>query len=331
MNILSIGTDRSIFIAGSEVGKRQIKQGEESGGRVEIIVFALRRLKLKTFDLSPKVRVIPTNSLSHWLYVFDAIRIGKKLARPNLVVSQDPFECGLVAWRLAGFFHAKLSLQIHTDFLSPHFVGHSLLNRLRIIISRWTLPRADSIRVVSERIKERIKKRGWKLKTIPFVQPIVVDVERIKNAPVISDLRKQYPRFEKIILMVSRLEPEKNIDMAIRSLKEILRKYPRAGLIIVGAGSELPLLKASVSKHGMESSIVFDGWRNHDIIYSYYKTADLFLNTSFYEGYNLTMTEAKAAGCKVLSPDVSGAREIGANIFEFNDESLTESIIRLIS
>jgi putative flippase GtrA len=47
---------------------------------------------------------------------------------------------------------------------------------------------------------------------------------------------------------------------------------------------------------------------------SYYKTADCFLITSDYEGYGMTIVEALAAGCPVVSTDVGIAKEAGASI-----------------
>ena len=43
---------------------------------------------------------------------------------------------------------------------------------------------------------------------------------------------------------------------------------------------------------------------------SYYKTADLFLLTSDYEGYGLTLVEAVAAGVRVISSDVGIAAKL---------------------
>ena len=44
--------------------------------------------------------------------------------------------------------------------------------------------------------------------------------------------------------------------------------------------------------------------------FSYYKTADLFLLTSNYEGYGMAVVEAMAAGCPVIMTDVGLAGEV---------------------
>jgi len=46
-------------------------------------------------------------------------------------------------------------LQIHTDIMSPYFARESVLNRARVQIAKFLIPRADAIRVVSPRIKNQ--------------------------------------------------------------------------------------------------------------------------------------------------------------------------------
>lgn len=316
MKIISIGSDRDLFREGSEVRKRQLIFAQKHK-RVEIIVFALRKLGLAAADLSPVLRIIPTNSRSRWLYIFDAIRIGRALSAADLITAQDPFESGLAAWRIAKLTGAKLELQIHTDFMNPYFAKQSFLNVLRVFIARRLLPRADYIRTVSQRIKDSLSLGDWRLKSEPTVQPVNVDLEKFKNAPVVHDLHKKYPRFDKIILMASRLTWEKNISLAIQAMAEVIKSCPLAGLVVVGSGPLEAELKRKVKSLRLSDSVVFEDWT--DDLPAYYKSADLFLLTSFYEGYGRTILEARAAGCPVVSTDVGVAREAGAIIASVSD------------
>jgi len=121
--------------------------------------------------------------------------------------------------------------------------------------------------------------------------------------------------------MVSRLEKEKNIPLAISAMKDMTKKYPKIGLVIVGSGSEKKNLK-------LNNNVVLDGWRDKETIYSYYKSADLLLVTSDYEGYGLTIIEALASGLPVLSTDVGIAREAGACIT--NRNNIANDIVKYI-
>ena len=108
--------------------------------------------------------------------------------------------------------------------------------------------------------------------------------------------------------MASRLEKEKNIVLAIEMMRELIRQYPKIGMVIIGDGKEKKNLERLVSKYNLQKNILFEGWQN-DLI-SYYKTANVFLSTSLYEGYGLTIVEALASGCPVVSSDVGIASEM---------------------
>ena len=108
--------------------------------------------------------------------------------------------------------------------------------------------------------------------------------------------------------MASRLEKEKNINLAIEMMKELTYQYPKIGMVIIGEGREKKKLENLAAKYNLQKNIIFEGWQN-DLI-SYYKTANVFLLTSLYEGYGLTIIEALACGCPVVSSDVGIASEV---------------------
>ena len=341
MKVLMISSDRRLFEENSEVRRRIV----EYGGLAEelrVIVFSKKGFEYQNFG---NVFLHPTNSKNRWFYVFDAIKIAKKILAKNreletknrVITTQDPFEAGLAGWLIAKKFNLRLQLQIHTDFLSPYFRKESLLNRLRVLIAKFLIPRADCVRVVSNRIKNSLKSES-------VVLPVFVDVEEIKSAPVKINLREKYPQFDFIILMASRLSKEKNIKSAIEAMKEIVEEYPKTGLIIAGDGAERKNLKSQILprptspcevKAGgnlkIKGNIILEGWQND--LNSYYKTADLFLLTSNYEGYGRTLVSVAVAGCGIISTDVGVADEIldKDNLIKpKNKEQLKEKIIKAI-
>ena len=332
-NILMISRDDLIFKNDSEVRVRMTEYGTlvES---LDIIVFTKRGGNVN-YDNPVKIRdnvfAYATNSKSKFLYIFDALKIARKLKKPNLVTTQDPFEAGFSGWLIKREFKTKFQIQIHTDFLSPFFKKESFLNRIRVMIANYIIPRADCIRVVSLRIKETVKKR-YNIYNVG-VLPIFVDVKKIRETQVREDLRRKYPQFNFIILMAGRLSVEKNIPIAISVMKDILKKYPKVGLVIVGAGPEEKRLKSKASK--MKDNIIFEPWS--DNLPSYYKTAGMFLLTSNYEGFGRTVMEATASSCPVVMTDVGLAGEIikdgysGFVIPVGDKDALEEALVKMIS
>lgn len=302
MRILSIGTDRSILNPLSESAKRQVIYGQKFD-ELDIIVFS-RGNERASATLSPGVHAYPTASRNRLLYGLDAFRIARKLPKPDVVSVQDPFETGLIGWIIARSAGAAFHVQIHTDFFAAAF-RFSFINRLRFLIARFSLARADRIRVNSNRIKEGIETNHLSRAPIT-VLPIYTDVEKFRGAHA-GILAGRFSKFQKRLLVVARLEKEKNVILALESFAKVADHT--ACLIIVGDGSERSHLERRAARLGIASRVFFEGNTNP---LPYYAAADLLLVPSLYEGYGLVIIEALAAGKPVLSTDVGIAREAGA-------------------
>jgi len=299
MKILMISTDRNIFKKNSAVRQRMIEYGELVD-RLDIIVYTKRGYEEER--ISENTYVYPTSSHNKYMYVYDAWKISKNLKKIDIVTTQDPFDTGIAGWIIARSKKIKLHIQIHADFLSKYFIDDSRLNKIRVRISRFVLPKADGIRVVSTRLNKSLASHAYQLKKEPVVLPVFVDIWNIQSVKQNFNIHEKYPQFEFIALSVSRLVREKNLPLAICAFEKIVRKYPKTGLIIVGEGEEYDKLKRKVLKMNLQDNVLFAGWK--DDFVSYFKTADMFLNTSNYEGYGMTIIEAAAAGCPIVTTDV---------------------------
>ncbi|MDO8521778.1 MAG: glycosyltransferase [bacterium] len=313
MKVLQIGSDRSIFDEKSASASRMRAYGKRFG-ELEIIVFSLRRHKVREARLSEYVHAYATNSFFRFLYVWDAAWLALKLPKPDVVSVQDPFEGGITGWIIARLRGARFHVQVHTDFLSPEFARISFLNRVRVLIAGFVLRRASRIRVVSERIKDSLKTKNYKLKTEPTVLPIFVDVAKYRNTQLEPRLAAREHLFRAKLLVVSRLEPEKNVGLAIHAFAKAALE--NSCLIIIGEGSEKKSLMKMAEERGVGKWVFFEGQVDPA---QYYKLADLVLATSLYEGYGMVIVEALASGTPVISTDVGIAREAGAIIAEEDD------------
>ncbi len=314
-----ISTDRKLFEDDSAVRQRIVEYGRLVD-ELKIIVFKLSTRESRIMNhesriFGTNVTLYPTNSKNKFFYIIDAIKIGRKVienwklkiensSNKNeiLITCQDPFETGLVGWIIAKTKKTKLHLQVHTDFLSWGFQRASVLNKSRSQLASFLLMQSDGIRAVSERIKKSIIKWRIAKEEKISVLPIFVDVEKIKNTEPKLNLKTRYPQFDFVIFTASRLEKEKNIKLMIKIMKDVVKKYPKTGLVIVGDGLLRQRLQKAVYSSRLQNNIIFEGWQK-DLV-SYYKTADLFLVTSGYEGYGLTLLESAVAGCPVLTTDV---------------------------
>jgi glycosyltransferase involved in cell wall biosynthesis len=329
-----ISTDRKIFDGKSAVRARQIGYAE-GWDEVHIIVFEARSKEhgaseMGDEQLSRNCWAYSTRSRFKFRYPHDAIRLGGSIIKDDSITDitcQDPFLTAMAGASLAERFSIPLEIQIHADIGSPYY-AHDLSGRIRKMMAKRYLPQADKVRVVSERIKRYLVDQIKIDEAIIEVRPIAVDAEWMKNAPVIIDIRRKYPQFDKIALMASRLEPEKDIGSAIKAWTEVVKKLPKAGLVIVGEGSVISDLRSLISRCGLRDSVMIEPWADRATLASYYKTADLFLNVSLFEGYGMTLVEAQAAGCRIVSTDVGVAREVGAKITEHGSSAIAEAVIQ---
>ncbi|MBI9094602.1 MAG: glycosyltransferase [Sphaerochaeta sp.] len=99
---------------------------------------------------------------------------------------------------------------------------------------------------------------------------------------------------QKTILVVSRLEEsQKKLSYVFFMWQRIQDCYPDWSLIIVGDGRSKPYYSELIQKRGLRR-IEFAGRQDPR---SYYLKASIFLLTSAYEGWGMTITEAQQYGC----------------------------------
>lgn len=333
IKVITIGSDRKLFEEESAVSAR-VKEYSALVGELHIVVFALKSLGLKERQIAPNAWVYPTNSFSKWFYIGDAVKVGNKIVfekkfvrGQSLITAQDPFECGWVGMKIKNKWRIPLEIQLHTDPFSPYFSG--FLNILRKIIAKKVLRKADGVRVVTEILKTKLSKMT---KGQITVLPIYVDRQKVEEAKIFFDLHARYGwRF--VLLTVSRLAPEKNLPFALKILARVREKFPNTGLVIVGSGTEEDKLKSLAKKLKLENSVEFAGWQEN--LGSFYKTANVFLQTSFFEGYGLSLIEAGLSGLPVITTPVGIANDLehgkDAYIYPVNNtESFVDGIMELI-
>jgi len=311
IKVLMIGTDRNLFVPESAIRER-IKIYASFVQELHIIVFAVKSLGLKPEQIEPNVWLYPTNSLSRWFYPLDASRMGKKIVfdkkfvrGKSLITTQDPFECGWAGMKVKNKWRIPLEVQLHTDPFSLYFGG--FLNFIRKRLIKKTILKSDSVRVVSRAVKDALVRNFSYDEARISVLPIYVDKEEIEEGKVVFDLHARFG-WHFILLSVSRLAPEKNLPMALEVLKKVHNFFPTTGLVIVGAGSEEGALKSLTKKLKLENNVAFVGWQEN--LASYYKSANMFIQTSNFEGYGLSLVEAGLSGLPIVTTAVGIANDL---------------------
>jgi glycosyltransferase involved in cell wall biosynthesis len=104
--------------------------------------------------------------------------------------------------------------------------------------------------------------------------------------------------------MLSRHDPVKGIDLAIRVVHEL---GPGFRLVVVGDGAERPALEALVAELGVGDRVELRPFS--DDARHLYPTFDVYLLPSRLEAFPVTVQEAMQAGVAVVATDVGSVRE----------------------
>ncbi len=337
LKILMVSRDRGILSPDSPVRERMKEYGKLVT-ELHIVLLTRKEENLKSEELDKNIKVYPTNSASKFLYVHDAAKIGKKVVLDNkfvrgqsVITVQDPYECGWAGLKVKKHWRLPLEVQLHGgDVLNEHFTN--LLDRFRNIIAKKVLKNADTIRVVHDALKmDVVKAFGVDEKRVS-VLPIYIDAESIKNSKISFDLHARFG-WQFIMLSVARLSVEKNLPLALEILSKIRERFPSVGLVVAGTGPELANLEALAHKLGVEKNVAFVGWQSD--LSSYYRTANVFLQTSVYEGYGMALVEAGLSGLPVVTTPVGIAQSLTNYKDAYicppgNVEYFSEAIIDLI-
>ena len=308
MKILSLGSDINLFKEGSLVSER-IKNYGDLVEELHIINLVDSHHQLLPKQLFKNVWVYPTNSSSKFTRIFDAIRLGRRLVKDkgfvrgqSLITAQD-LDTGFAGLWIKRRWRIPLEVQMHTDPFSPYFSG--VFNFVRKLFAKTVLRGADGIRVVSDDLAKRVKEINPK--AYIYTLPIYIDKQKWVGEGAKFDIHSLYP-WTFIMLAVSRLSVEKNLPMALQCLAKVRETYPNTGLLIVGSGPEESNLKSLVKKLKLDGFVEFAGWQ--DDLVSYYRTANVFIQTSLYEGYGLSLVEAGLNGLPVVTTNVGLAKEL---------------------
>lgn len=204
--------------------------------------------------------------------------VGKKLWIPVIHTYHTMYED-----YLHYFAKGKVLRPTHVKYFSRFFVNHS-----------------TGVVCPSQRVIDTLKRYGA---TTPMtIIPTGIDIKKFRRPDIdqsqVDQLRNSLgiQADEIMLLSLSRLSFEKNIQALINGLPEIAVQLPKIRLVIVGKGPYREELEALVTELGLSERVLFIGEVDNEEVSKYYKAADYFISASTSETQGLTYTEAMAAG-----------------------------------
>lgn len=204
---------------------------------------------------------------------------------------------------------------------------------LRNFWLHWPLAAADGLIPCSLFEADMMRKFG--MIQPQTVVPLWIDADYIAQTPHIAP---SLPHPRPWVLFVGQLTPRKGYDLALRALPTIVETYPTASLLIVSGLNQAQREQtlALARELGVEEHVHLLGYLPDDQLVNLYRSSDVFLFPTRYEGFGLPLLEAMAAGCPIITTDIPVVREIVHDgehgvLVPYNDaEALGQAAIALL-
>ncbi|MBD3341229.1 MAG: glycosyltransferase [Candidatus Lokiarchaeota archaeon] len=242
--------------------------------------------------------------------------IANKIFRPNVVHSHHLW----LVTALSRVFFQNLPIlatchntALRQIYLAPHLKEY-IVNPIRLL---------DAIAVINENQKNRIKNLyqfneslekssqfyfvGQAINTEIFY-PQEADENKIKKK------QKRPVKNKKRIVYAGKLSNSKGVPQLIEAFKEVCEMTNHDyELLLIGSGKGEEKEKIIKMASTLKNRIKALGQIDQEQLASIFRSSELFILPSFYDGFPKVLLESLACGCKAIMTDIPGIQETLVN------------------
>lgn len=256
-------------------------------------------------DLPEEVSVV---DLAASRVATSALPLSKYLRRqqPDVLYAMMT-ECNVIATiahKLSGV-DTRLVVSEHN---TPTASASNTKDQLVLKLAARMYPLADHVITVSEGVRNDL---------LDLVDLPPESVSVIYNPIDVVDIREQareqidhewfHDDALDVVLSAGRHAPQKGFDTLLRAFARLDNNQTR--LVLLGRGPETDSIRTLAEELGVSDRVYFPGFVDNP--FKYMANADVFVLSSWYEGFGNVLIEAMATGCPVVSTDCpSGPSEI---------------------
>lgn len=283
---------------------------------------------------------------------FEVIRISKKLGHfrflsylwnvlryakdSDMLYAQTLFSAGIPALLVGKTLRKKVIVKITGDHAWERFNTGESMEEFQNKKYGWKIEFVKKMQAYLLKRVSKVITPSQYLKNIISEWGVPSDkIEVIYNAPAVlpnlsiskEEAQEKIGIKGDIILSVGRLMPWKGFAALIEIMPELLKENPNFYLVIVGEGPEKEKLKGNRVK--------LVGRVNHSQMHLYFKSADLFVLNTGYEGLSHTILEAMQSEAPIITTNIGGNPELIENekngiLVEYNNkEQLKQAILKI--
>ena len=280
-------------------------------------------------------------------------RIGDAIRRIKAIFiyksEKDTYRCGQKVWPYVSKIFGKLNKKydVAIGYLENNPIYYCVDNvdakkkigfihndydklGLNPIGDRIYFNELDNIVTISEECAEVLKNR------FPEYKDKVRVMYNIVSPSIINEMAKEkidINNAEINLVTVGRLNYQKGYDMAIEACKKLVEKGYDIKWNILGEGEERANLEGLIKKYNLQDRFILLGIKENP--YPYVQNADIYVQTSRFEGKSIAIDEAKILNKPILVTNFTTVRDqisdgVNGIIVDMNVDSIVDGLETLI-
>ncbi len=149
-----------------------------------------------------------------------------------------------------------------------------------------------------------------------------------------DDVSRRFGR-RMVVGSAGRLFPVKNFSLLVDIAHLVITQSDVLDFVLAGDGPQRPVLEEKIRSHGLQERFRLLG--HQDDMDVFYRSLDVYINTSVHEGISMSVLEAMSYGLPVVAANVGGFPEIVQNgeqgflIEGHNKNAYVDRILQLIT
>lgn len=305
------------YISGLVTSELMLKKSlEDMGHEVYIVTANLENFKFKN---EKEEKVIKISGLPIGIYdarltgIYSVSAINEiRKWKLDIIHSQTEFGIGTFARIVSKQLNIPLVHTYHTmyeDYIYYLTKGHFDKPSKKLVeyLTKFYCDTTVSELIVPSRKIYNFFKEKYDVNTKINIIGTGIDIDRFSKDNFkekdIIELKKKYGIKEDdfVIGSVSRIAKEKSIDRLIETFKDVLKKVPKAKLLIVGDGPDKEELIKLSKKEKVSDRVIFTGKVDIEKVQIFYQIMNVFVTFSVTETQGLTVIEAMASSIPVLA------------------------------
>jgi glycosyltransferase involved in cell wall biosynthesis len=180
------------------------------------------------------------------------------------------------------------------------------ISRVWLLLRRMAYPLADCVVAQTPEALQWLQKYAGCKDIVVIPNPVVLPLSAGEPNYAPDLILKPA---QQLLLAAGRLDKEKGFDLLIQAYARFASQCPQWQLVILGEGPERVALERQVDRLELKGRVYLPGRVGN--MPDWYRRADLFVMSSYTEGFPNVLLEAMAHGCAAVSYDCdTGPRNI---------------------